>query len=106
MRSRPRIERVLPGKSARPGPSHILNLADLDPPVWHIMSQTRAHGPFTLGQLQSFAAAGKIGLLTRISSGDGEPFLPALDHAPLRGRIEAVMIDSSRVIAYGLEGIR
>jgi hypothetical protein len=27
--------------------------------------------------------------LTRISSGDGEPFLPALDHAPLRGRIEA-----------------
>lgn len=91
MRSRPRIERVLSGKSARPRASDTLNLADLDPPVWHILSQTKAHGPFTLGQLQSFADAGKIGPLTRISSGDGEPFLPALDHAPLRGRIAAAI---------------
>ena len=29
--------------------------------------------------------------MTRISSGGGEPFLPALDHAPLRGRIEAAL---------------
>lgn len=49
-----------------------------------------ALGTFTPGPLQSFFAdAGKISPLTRISSGDGEPFLPALDHAPLRGRIEA-----------------
>jgi hypothetical protein len=55
------------------------------------MSQNKAHGPFTLGQLQAFADAGKINPLTRISSGHGEPFLPALDHAPLRPRIEAFL---------------
>jgi hypothetical protein len=91
MRTRPRIDRVLPSKPARAEASRTLNLADLDPPVWHIMSQTKAHGPFTLGQLQCFADAGKIGALTRISSGDGEPFLPALDHAPLRTLIEAAL---------------
>jgi len=88
---RPRIDRVLPGHGARPKADNTLNLADLDPAVWHILSRGQAHGPFTLGQLQAFADAGKIGPLTRISAGNGEPFLPALDHAPLRGRIEAAM---------------
>jgi hypothetical protein len=91
MRARPRIDRVLPGKPARPERSGALNLADLDPAVWHILAQDRTHGPFTLGQLQAFADAGKIGPMTRISSGDGEPFLPALDFAPLRSRIEAYL---------------
>jgi len=91
MRARPRIDRVLPGKAARSPADDALNLADLDPPVWHVMSQNKAHGPFTLGQLQAFADAGKINPLTRISSGHGEPFLPALDHAPLRPRIEAFL---------------
>ena len=91
MRTRPRIDRVLPRKPARSEAGSALDLAELDPAVWHIMSQTKAHGPFTLGQLQSFADAGKIGPLTRISSGNGEPFLPALDHAPLRARIEAAL---------------
>ncbi|MFN7164241.1 MAG: GYF domain-containing protein [Hyphomonas sp.] len=91
MRTRPRIERVLPAKAARPASDGALNLADLDPPVWHVMSRNQAHGPFTLGQLQAFADAGKIGPLTRISSGNGEPFLPALDHAPLRPRIDTFL---------------
>jgi hypothetical protein len=91
MRARPRIERVLPNKSARPVADNALNLADLDPAVWHVMRQDKAHGPFTLGQLQSYADAGKIGPLTRISSGHGEAFLPALDHPPLRARIEAFL---------------
>lgn len=91
MRPRPRIERVLPSRPARPAGNDTLNLADLDPPVWHVMSQGKAHGPFTLGQLQSFADAGKIGPLTRLSCGDGEPFRPAQDHAPLRPRIEAFL---------------
>lgn len=72
MRARPRIERVLPRKPARPTADSALNLADLDPAVWHVMAREKAHGPFTLGQLQSFADAGKIGPLTRISAGDGE----------------------------------
>jgi len=91
MRARPRIDRVLPSKAARPAPDSALNLADLDPAVWHVMSRNEAHGPFTLGQLQAFADAGKINPLTRISCGDGEPFLPALDHPPLRARIEAYL---------------
>lgn len=91
MRVRPRIDRVLPGKPLRSKREDTLNLAELDPPVWHIMSRDTAHGPFTLGQLQAFADAGKIGPLTRISAGNGEPFLPALDHALLRPRIEAVL---------------
>ncbi len=91
MRARPRIDRVLPGKVSRAPADHALNLADLDPAVWHVMGQGKAHGPFTLGQLQAFADAGKIGPLTRISAGNGEPFLPALDHAPLRPRIEAFL---------------
>ncbi len=74
MRTRPRIERVLPAKAPRPASNGALNLADLDPPVWHVMSHNTAHGPFTLGQLQAFADSGKIGPLTRISSGNGEPF--------------------------------
>lgn len=91
MRARPRIDRILPGKAARAPADNTLNLAELDPPVWHIMGQGKAHGPFTLGQLQAFADAGKINPLTRISAGNGEPFMPALDHAPLRPRIEAFL---------------
>lgn len=91
MRARPRIDRVLPGKRPRAPANEPLNLADLDPPVWHVMGRGKAHGPFTLGQLQAFADAGKINPLTRISAGHGEPFLPALEHAPLRPRIEAFL---------------
>lgn len=91
MRARLRIDRALPGKPAKPKQPDALNLADLDPAVWHVLGQDKAHGPFTLGQLQAFADAGKIGPMTRISSGDGEPFLPALDIAPLRARIEAFL---------------
>lgn len=91
LRPRVRIERVLPAKGARPAADTALNLADLDPAVWHVLRQDKAHGPFTLGQLQAFADEGKIGPLTRISSGHGEPFIPALDHAPLRARIEGFL---------------
>lgn len=91
MRQRPRIDRVLPARTNRPQADNTLNLADLDPAVWHVMSQGKAHGPFTLGQLQAFADAGKIGPLTRISAGNGAPFLPALDHAPLRPHIDAFL---------------
>jgi len=89
VRQRPRIDRVLPARTNRPPADDALNLADLDPAIWHVMSREKAHGPFTLGQLQAFADAGKIGPLTRITSGDGNPFVPALDHPALRPRIEA-----------------
>lgn len=91
MRARLRIDRALPGKPAKPQRPDTLNLAELDPAIWHILAQDKAHGPFTLGQLQAFADAGKIGPMTRISSGNGEPFLPALDIPSLRARIETFL---------------
>lgn len=89
LRRRPRIDRVIPKKPA-PAPE-ALDLADLDPAVWHVMGQGKAHGPFTLGQLQSLAECGRLGPLAKISCGVGEPFVPALDHPMLRPRIEAWM---------------
>lgn len=91
LRRRPRIDRVLPKAPARAEAPDALNLADLDPPVWHVMGQGKAHGPFTLGQLQSLADAGRLGPLARISGGDGEPFVSALDHPVLRPRIQAAL---------------
>jgi len=91
MRMRPRIDRVLPTRTIHPLADDALNLAELDPAIWHVMSRDKVHGPFTLGHLQSFAEAGKIGPLTRISSGDGKPFVPALDHPALRPGIEAFL---------------
>lgn len=91
MRRRPRIDRVLPKAPARAEEPEALNLADLDPAVWYVMGQGKAHGPFTLGQLQSLADAGRLGPLARISGGDGEPFVSALDHPVLRPRIQAAL---------------
>lgn len=91
MRRRPRIDRVLPKAPARADAPDALNLADLDPPVWYVMGQGKAHGPFTLGQLQSLADTGRLGPLARISGGDGEPFVSALDHPVLRPRIQAAL---------------
>lgn len=91
MQRRPRIDRVLPKAPARAEAPAALNLADLDPAVWHVMGQGKAHGPFTLGQLQSLADSGRLGPLARISGGDGEPFVPALDHPLLRPRIQAAL---------------
>lgn len=91
MRRRPQIDRVLAPKPAPPKAPETLDLADLDPAVWHVMGQGKAHGPFTLGQLQALADNGRLGPLARISGGDGDPFVPALDHPILRPRIEAYM---------------
>lgn len=73
MRMRPRIDRVLATRTIHPLADDALNLAELDPAIWHVMSRDKVHGPFTPGHLQSFAEAGRIGPLTRISSGDGNP---------------------------------
>ncbi len=68
-----------------------LDLASLDPPVWRVASGEKAHGPFTLGQLQTFTQAGKIGPGTRISGGDGLPFRPAREIAQLKSVLAEAM---------------
>jgi hypothetical protein len=89
LRTKPRIDRVLPSAAKPSSGPQALDLAEVDPPVWRVLADGRAIGPFTLGQLQAFADAGRLVALTRISSGDGQPFTLAVDHPLLRARIEA-----------------
>jgi len=54
-----------------------LDLSKVDPPVWRVLIQSTAYGPYTLGQLQSFIEDGRIGLQTKVAKGDGAAFVPA-----------------------------
>ncbi len=56
-----------------------LDLSRLDPAVWHLLSGGRVFGPYTLGQLQEFANAGRIGIATRLAHGLDGPFRPIGD---------------------------
>ncbi len=68
-----------------------LDLARLDPPVWRVASGDKVHGPFTIGQLQTFIRAEKIGPGTRIAGGDGLPFTPAREIEPLKAVLAEAM---------------
>jgi len=54
-----------------------LDLSEIDPPVWRVLIQDTAYGPYTFGQMQSFIGEGRIGLQTKISKGDVAPFVDA-----------------------------
>ncbi len=54
-----------------------LDLAELDPPVWHVEVNGKAYGPYTLGQLQGFIQEGRVGRTTLIARGENSPFVPA-----------------------------
>ena len=54
-----------------------LDLNEIDPPVWRVLIQDTAYGPYTFGQVQSFISEGRIGLQTKISKGDVAPFVDA-----------------------------
>lgn len=58
-----------------------LDLSQLDPMVWRILSRGEAHGPYTLAQVRSYISNGRIGPGTRVSANQDAPFLPAL-HQP------------------------
>lgn len=58
-----------------------LDLSQLDPLVWRVLSRGEAHGPYTLAQVRSYITNGRIGPGTRIAVDTGAPFLPAL-HQP------------------------
>lgn len=70
-----------------------LDLSKIDPPIWRVLIQSTAYGPYTLGQLQGFVTEGRIGLQTKIARGDGAAFvaaetLPELQPA-LRAKLNA-----------------
>lgn len=54
-----------------------LNLADIDPPLWRVIVEDTAYGPYTLGQLQSFIGEGRLGPASLVAKGDGAPILEA-----------------------------
>ena len=54
-----------------------LDLAELDPPIWHVEVNGKAYGPYTRGQLQGFIQEGRVGRATLIARGEDSPFVPA-----------------------------
>lgn len=54
-----------------------LDLGEVDPPVWRVLINDTAYGPYTLGQMRSFISEGRIGLQTKVARGDGAPFITA-----------------------------
>jgi len=54
-----------------------LDLGKVDPPVWRVMISGSVYGPYTMGQLQSFAKENRIRPRTLLAKGDGAPFIAA-----------------------------
>lgn len=61
-----------------------LDLSSIDPPVWRIMVGEVAYGPYTLGQMRSFAEEGRLLASSRVARGDGGAFTAAFEYRPLR----------------------
>ena len=66
-----------------------LDLSSIDPPIWRIMVEGAVYGPYTFGQLQSFAAEGRLSEASKVANGDGGAFLIASAHAELAALFQA-----------------
>lgn len=60
-----------------------LDLASIDPPIWRVMVDEAVYGPYTFGQLQSFAEEGRLSETSKVANGDGGAFILARAHAEL-----------------------
>ena len=66
-----------------------LDLSSIDPPIWRIMVDEVVYGPYTFGQLQSFAAEGRLNETSKVANGDGGAFIPAHSHTELASLFHA-----------------
>ncbi len=66
-----------------------LDLSSIDPPIWRFMVDDAVYGPYTFGQLQSFAAEGRLNEASKVANGDGGAFLVARSHAELTALFQA-----------------
>ncbi|MEL6413549.1 MAG: hypothetical protein AAFQ15_01255 [Pseudomonadota bacterium] len=66
-----------------------LDLSSIDPPIWRIMVEGAVYGPYTFGQLQSFAAEGRLNEASKVANGDGGAFLVARSHSELASLFQA-----------------
>ncbi|MBR9834332.1 MAG: hypothetical protein GYB42_03905 [Alphaproteobacteria bacterium] len=62
----------------------ILDLSQVDPSIWRVMVKDTVYGPYTLGQMRSFALEGRLTPHSRTAEGDGGAFIPASEQAALR----------------------
>lgn len=54
-----------------------LDLGKIDPPIWRVMISGEVYGPYTIGQLQSFALERRIRPRTMVTKGNGSQFVAA-----------------------------
>lgn len=54
-----------------------LDLGRVDPPIWRVIIKETAYGPYTLGQMQAFIEEGRVGLQTKVASGEDAPIVAA-----------------------------
>ena len=73
-----------------------VDLARLDPAVWRVLVGETAHGPFTIGQLQTFVTEGRLSAASRISGEDGQPFQPIRDHPRLAEVLKDAFAERAR----------
>lgn len=77
---------LVPGHSlqparGKPAPTGlaVIDLARIDPAVWHILAGRETFGPYTIGQLQQFAIEGRISPRSRVAQGDTDTFRAVSD---------------------------
>ncbi len=54
----------------------VLELREVDPPIWRVMVGDTDYGPYTLGQMRRFISERRVGLETLVTRGEGA-FRPA-----------------------------
>ncbi|MEL7108497.1 MAG: hypothetical protein AAGJ68_09310 [Pseudomonadota bacterium] len=66
-----------------------LDLSSIDPPVWRIMVDGVVYGPYTLGQMRTFADEGRVLETSQVAQSDGGAFMLARAHAELMPLFQA-----------------
>ncbi|MDJ0921278.1 MAG: hypothetical protein QNI84_09130 [Henriciella sp.] len=61
-----------------------LDLAEIDPPRWRIMTGDTVYGPYTLGQMRSFVSEARLTVTSKVADGDGGAFIEAREHTDLK----------------------
>ena len=61
-----------------------LDLSAIDPPVWHIKVGDIVYGPYTLGQMRSFAAEDRLRANSSVARGAESTYSAALAYSDLR----------------------
>lgn len=62
---------------------HALDLSAIDPPIWRVMVEDVVYGPYTMGQMRSFAEEGRLLESSQVAHDDGGAFLNARLHPEL-----------------------